>query len=394
MKYIFFLTLAFSALSEAWSQTSYIPATRVLHDKGHQVVLGADIFQTASVINSDGTRHALTSDQTFTRYQGEVGGQYGLTRALQIGMAGRFRYHQSTFLDAAGDNVTATSSGLQSIATTILYAFDPVGSLTYTLEGMFRYTPYTNAEFTPGSSQTNLILGDDGNEYAGGLGVTYTFASNNFLTARTGYRKPGLELSDEIYWQGEGALVWQYVALVAGVDGVTSLEGDPYKNINRPVFNTGTSALYNTSNREWIAPYVGLNIAFNHQWRVELRGGQVVDGQSTDLGRSFGVQLIRRVEESPTKLVDTRFKSYDIEATITKVSPEKAYVVIDKGLADDIQKGMGMDFYEFDYVGGNVLVARGTVLSVKADSAVVKITQRFNQKKEIKEGLIGRAMAR
>lgn len=44
-----------------------------------------------------------------------------------------------------------------------------------------------------------------------------------------------------------------------------------------------------------------------------------------------------------------------LSATISKVLAKKGYVVIDKGLADEVQKGMAFDFYEFDYVGGNVL---------------------------------------
>ena len=52
---------------------------------------------------------------------------------------------------------------------------------------------------------------------------------------------------------------------------------------------------------------------------------------------------------------------------------------------------MRVDFFEFDYIGGNVLVATGVIIKTKSDSAIVKITQRFNTKKELKEGLIGRA---
>ena len=49
-----------------------------------------------------------------------------------------------------------------------------------------------------------------------------------------------------------------------------------------------------------------------------------------------------------------------------------------------------MDFFEFDYIGGNVLVASGVIVKTNSDTAIVKITERFNQKKELKEGLIGR----
>lgn len=388
----FFLAQLIWATIPLWAQTSYVPTTRTLLEKGYQIHLGGDFFQTLKIINADGTPTALNSDQRFIRFQFEAGAAYGLTDKLQIGGGARGRHSESTFSNNSGGTTNAAGTGLQSIYTTFTYAFSPVDSLRYALEGIFRYTPYTNEEFTAGQSDTTLILGDDGNEYSAGLGVSYLFQNNHSITLRGGYRRPGIDLSDEVYWQAEGALVWTHVALIAGVDGVTSLENDPYSDSERPIYNTGHTALYNSSNREWITPYAGMNIALGKEWRVELRAGQVVNGQSTDIGRSFGFQLVRRVEApDPTKALDAKFKSYDIEANVTKVSPKKEFVVIDKGLTEDVQKGMSFDFFEFDYVGGNVLVARGTVISTKSDSAVVRITQRFNQKKEIKEGLIGRA---
>ena len=55
-----------------------------------------------------------------------------------------------------------------------------------------------------------------------------------------------------------------------------------------------------------------------------------------------------------------------------------------------IFKDLEIDFYEFDYVGGNILLARGTVIQSKSSSAIVKITHRYNTKKELKEGTVAR----
>ena len=224
----------------------------------------------------------------------------------------------------------------------------------------------------------------------------YTSQSNNFLSGRAGYRSPGTDLSTEIYWQVEGALAWKYVALIAGVNGIYSLKDSPFEDDreNLPNFNTGSTALYNSINREMIAPYAGINFALGKDWRVEFRGSQVVSGRSTDLGTAFGVSLIRRVEDKKGSKPDKVFKEYDFEASITKVSPKKGYVVIDKGLSEDIQKGMKIDFYEFDYVGGNILLARGTVIRTKADSSIVKVTHLYNTKKELKEGVVARGSFR
>lgn len=393
MKQLLFL-LAFLLVSQAFSQVSYVAPTRVLRKQGYQLQLSGEVFNTSKLVDKDGQELSLPDGYKFQRYQGEFSGQYGATDKLQLGLGARFRYNKSTSPNVLGEEETTSSTGIQSTFADFKYAFSPVGQLQYSLEGLFLFTPYSNEERQAGGAG-DLILGDDGNEYSAGLGVTYSFRSNDFLTLRGGYRKPGKDLSPELYWQAEGALVWKHVALVAGVNGVSSMNSDPHGNevTGQPDFNTGSTALYNSINREWVAPYAGLNFALGKNWRVELRGSQVVSGRSTDLGTAFGLQLSRRVEKVQNT-IDSKFKAYDVEASVTKVSPKKKFVVVDKGIAGDVRKGMVMDFYEYDYVGGNVLVARGTVVQAKAESAIVKITHRYNPKKELKEGLVGRASLR
>lgn len=387
-----FLT-AFALLvgQKVLAQTSYVPPTKILEKKGYQLGISGEAFVSSKSIDKDNNDVEFEDGESFKRFQGEFTGLYGLTENLQIGGGLRYRQNNSTMLNASKEEVSETSTGVESTFVSLKYAFKPVDRLYYSLEGLFRYTPFTNDEEQNGADGT-MILGDDGNEYSVGLGMSYAFKSNNFFTGRVGYRKPGQDLSDEIYWQLEGALAWRYLALVAGVDGVSSMNNDPHEanEANRPLYYTGRTALYNSKNREWITPYAGINVALGANWRVEARASQVVSGRSTDLGTAFGISLIRRVEDKKTNKIDTRFKEYDVEASISKVSPKKGYVVIDKGLADDIQKGMKIDFFEFDYVGGNILLARGTVIQSKSSSAIVKITHRYNTKKELKEGTVAR----
>jgi hypothetical protein len=385
-----FIMLATEALAQQ-TPSSYIPTTRLLRAKGYQVGLYNDSFVTSKFVDRDGEAQDLAEGESFGRVQSEFAGYYGATNELQFGLGFKFRKNQY-ISEVNGEEQTAVSQGLQSTFANIMFAFDQVDQLQYTLEGTFRYTPYTNEEFNVVTDDAKvLILGDHGNELSAGMGVTYFAKNNNFFTLRGGYRKPGADLSDEIYWQFEAALAWKYVALVAGADGVSSIKNDPYEDVpeERPIYNRGKE-LYASSNREWIAPYAGINFALGNTWRIELRGTQVVSGNSTDLGTAFGINLIRRVDKSAVRLVDSKFKTYDLESAIIKVSPKKEFVVIDKGLADDFNKGMKIDFFEFDYIGGNILVASGVIVQAKSDTSVVKIIQRFNMKKEIKEGLIGR----
>jgi hypothetical protein len=393
MKLILILFLSISSVLAQDSQPSYIPVTKLLKSKGYQLGIYGESFSTSKRIDSEGAKQELGDEESFGRMQSEVAGFYGATNSLQFGAGFRFRKNQATFFDEGGESVTGSSTGLQSTFFSMMYAFNQVDKMQYTLEGLFRYTPYTNEEFNPSTDDPKvLVLGDTGNEMSAGLGMTYMGKNQKFFTLRAGYRRPGADLSNEIYWSAEGAMAWRNVALVAGVDGVSSLKDDPYNgsSVDRPDLNSGKTNLYNSINREWITPYAGINFAFAKTWRLELRGSQVVSGNSTDLGSAFGINLIRRVDKSQTRIIDSKFKTYDLEASITKVSPKKEYVVIDKGLADDFYKGMKIDFFEFDYVGGNILVASGVVVQTKSDSCIVKITQHYNTSKEIKEGLIGR----
>ena len=384
----FFLFLLFSS-SAVWSQTSYVPSTRLLRAKGYEIFAGGDYFQTSKTVPPELKKESLRKGESFQRTQFEVGGRYGLAPNFQLQVSGRFRQNQSVVVDpTTEEKFSSSSSGMQSIFTQFSFGFKPVKNMTYSLDAFYRYVPYSYTPITDLTTyrQNDLILGDVGSEYGAGGNATMMIGNNNFLTGRAGWRMPGEYLSSEVYWQAEAASVWKTIALVAGVDGVNSLGGG---DRDRPLYNTGRTSLYHGFEREWIAPYLGLNFALGDTWRVELRGSQVVSGKSTDLGTGFGVQLIRRVEASRKKLLDNRFKSYDVEVTISKVSPKQGYVVIDKGMTSDIEKGMIFDFFEFDYMGGNVLVAQGVVIQTKSETAIVKITHHY--KKEIKTGLVGRS---
>ena len=387
---IFFLILCVGL--PAWAQISYVPPTRVLVQKGYQFGVSADYWNSTKRVDDERNKIDFQDGEKFTRLQSEVAGYYGLTNQLQVGGGALFRQNASTVNDE-----TDTATGLQSTFATLKYAFRPVDRLYYAIEGLVRYMPYSNEERTTTNTDPQLALGDQGVEYSGGIAVTYASRTNNFLSGRVGLRQPGSDLSSEIYWQVEGAVTWKKFALLAGVDGVSSMKNDPHEDnlAEKPQYNNGTTFLYNGLNREWIAPYAGANFTLGNNWRVELKGSQVVSGVSTDLGTSFGISLIRRVDDAKKGVkADAKFKEYDVEATISKVSPKQGFVVIDKGLADDVRKGMKIDFFEFDYVGGNILIARGSVIQTKADTAIVKIIQTYNSRRPLKEGVVARGSFR
>jgi hypothetical protein len=391
MKLLMIILLAVNGALAQDPLNSYVSPNQVLSAKGYQIGVYGESFVTSKKIDKEGKTQSFLDGESFSRFQSEVRGYYGATHELQFGLGARFRQNNS-IKKITGQDVSGTSTGLQSTYFNIAYAFPEVDQMKYMLETTFRYTPYTNEDYTEGVDDEVLALGDTGNEISIGGGMTFQAKNQNFVSLKAGYRRPGSDLSQEIYWLAEAAMAWKYVALVAGVDGVSSLNNDPYENneSDRPLLNTGSSKLYGSKNREWIAPFAGINFALGKTWRLELRGSQVVSGYSTDLGTAFGVNLIRRVDKSKTKMLDNKFKTYDLEATVSKVSPQKEYVVLDKGLADNFEKGMKVDLFEYDYEVGNTLVATGVVVKTQSDSCIVKISQKYNAQKEIKEGLIAR----
>ncbi len=395
MKLLFSSFLLLSA-GAVWSQVSYVPPARILGEKGTQFGATADYFRSSKRVDTEGTTSEFPAGESFSRFESDIFGQYGLTENFQVGAGVHLRQNFFNFTEEADEDETQTSSGLESTFFNGAYGFKAVGQMQYTLEGLFRWRPYRNDE-PEFRDQGNLILGDDGTEVALGVAATYSSKrKRNFLSARFGYRDPARDLSPELYWQIEGAVTWPYIALVAGVNGVTSLDNDPYENEpgDRPTYNTGNTFLYSSVNREWIAPYLGANVSLGKLWRLEFRGTQVNSGRSTDLGTGFGISLVRRVDLYNRDLPDRAFKDYDFEGAVTRVSPKKGYLVIDKGLADDVQKGMKIDFFEFDYVGGNILLARGIVIQSKAETSIVKITHRYNTTKTLKEGIVARGTFR
>ncbi len=388
------IVLIFKA--DLFAQVSYVPLTKTLPKRSYQLGVSADYFNSSTRIDKDGATQDFENGDSFSRIQSEVSGSYGPVDHLQLTGGVRYRQNSSNVVSPlTGLEENNVSSGVESTFVNILYAFAPIDKMTYALEGSFRFRTFSNQE-TNASGVGELILGDEGNDYGASFLATYSSKTNNFLSGKIGYKNPGEHISPELIWQIEGAMTWKYLALIAGVDGVSSLNNDPYGNnpTNKPVFYTGSSYLYHGTNRELIAPYAGVNLALGQTWRIELKGSQIISGRSTDLGTSYGFSLIRRVEKVKSNKSDKSFKEYDFEATVTQVSPKKGYLVIDKGLTDDVQKGMKIDFFEFDYVGGNILLARGVVIEVKTESSVVKITQVFNAKNEIKEGVIARGSFR
>lgn len=387
------LILIITSLS-AWGQISYVPPGQVIKEGGTELKGTVRSWVSSSRYDLDAKEVPFESGESFSFIEGEFLGSYGLTKDLQFSFNANFRQNRADVLNSSNEVESMTSTGLQGLGGMFSYGLEAVGRMYYTIEGFYKYRPYSNPDFTGTDVTKDFVLGDDGGDFGGGLVMSYRHPSQNFLSGRLHYRRPGKMLSPEINWQVEGALAWKYFALVAGVEGVQSLNQDAYTDepSNKPVINTGGSQIYNSINRQYMAPYAGANIALGKKWRIEARYQTVMSARSYDTGSQITVSLATRSEPNTVMLTDQMFKEYELEATVAKLSPKKQFIIIDKGLSSDVRNGQRFDLFHFDYLGGNILLARAVVIQVNAEQAVLKITSRFSNKHPIKEGTVARGL--
>lgn len=381
---------ALSACAGALAQTVYVPKSTTLYDGGSEILSRFTYFSSTDRIDDSGESVPFVDGENFSMMDLDLIGSYGLTNRLQVSAGLTIRRNAST-VNYNGDEISLTTSGLKSGLVQLKYSFPNQDGLEIALEANYEPSFFTNEEYD-GGEPDKISLGDDGVSTSFGAAATLMSKSNNALSGRLLYRNPSSNLSSEIFSEVEGALVWSKFALLAGVENVTSLGQDAYTDDpeNKPMINSGSSALFNSVNRSWTAPYVGMNIALGKMWRLEGKYQRRISGVSTDLGNGFIVTLARRASDPKTfQRIDAAFKEYTVEANVTKVAKSGNTVVIDAGMSAGLKKGSKIDFYHFDYTGGNKLIAAGYVVKLGAGKAMVKITKRYSKKK-VEEGTLAR----
>lgn len=368
----------------------YIPKTATLADGGAELLSRFSFFSSTERVDSEGEVYTFSEGEGFYMADLSFEGSYGLTRRLQATLGATARYAQSTTLYQE-EEYALTSNGLKSGLIGLKYSFASQQGLQLALEANYEPSFFTNKVYDGGEPQ-ELVLGDDGTSVSFGGSATYGSTSGNFLTGKVLYRNPSSTMSSEIYTEVEAAMVWEKFALLAGVENVTGLNQDAYSNDpqNKPLISSGSTFLFNSVNREWTAPYVGMNFAFGKNWRLEGRYQRRIAGNSTDLGNALTFVLARRNSETKTfQAKNQAFKEYTVEAVVTKVSKAGSAVVIDAGMAQGLKEGSRIDFYHFDYVDGNELIAAGKIVKLGATKSLVKIVKRY-AKKRVEDGTLAR----
>lgn len=388
MKRIAFLFLLVPTL--AFSENHHRSYSETLLSKGYEVGMETSYFKASRRIDKDGNEKTFSDGEGFNKIDLTVFYKYGFSNAFEMSLDLRTRKNQATFHDGT-DLKTGSAFGLESAGISFKYAFPYLRGFQWAFEGNYRNSFYTNETNNTGNSE-KLILGEDGQEVSVGTSVTYLSTSKHFISGRVLYRNPDQDLSSEIFSEIEGSLNFSKLSLFAGGEKNISLKGDPYEGSSnpRPAVNTGGSYLFNSTNREWTAVHGGIGFFVAKKYRMELIGKRYIQGLSTDLGDEVLIRLtLVNNQDKSYKKYDREFKEYRIEASVEKVAANDKGVIIDKGLADGVSKGMRFDFYKYDYFGGNVLVATGYATKVNSSKAIVQITTKHTDEK-LSKSLVAR----
>lgn len=377
----------------ALASQSYISKTQTLADNGSEILLGMDYFQPTLHSNEDGTVIQFDEGEAYQSADFNLLGRYGFTDRFEAEIGLRFRYILARELIEDEDTLF-TKSGFESSSIGFKYSFLVEDGMQYSIEANYRAASYANDLFDKATAARETVaFGEGGTDVSLGLGLTFITKSQNFFSTKFLYRNPAEHLSSEIYSEIEGAIVWPGVTLILGLENVYSLGQDAYSTDpeNKPDIDNGASQQFNSVNRSWTAPYAGVNFALGQKWRVEFKAQSKTYGISTDLGNLYSVNFIRRSESSSSfSNKNSAFKEYRYEGTVQKITKKRSAVVVDIGLKDGIKKGAKVDFYHFDYIGGNQLIATGFTVKVGLRKSVVKITKRFS-KLRVQDGTVARA---
>lgn len=353
------------------------PLAKNVGEKAYELKGFANIFIMNSHYDDEGNSIARVEGEGFAKIDGDLEIRYGLSQDFEIlsGLRMRQNISNSTTADVV-------NTGLESLFGGVRFNLVPEHNrlFNYTLEFLYRYKAYTSQVYSPGTAPTDeLVLGDQGSELTFGLHFSYDNTINNYLYAFMGYRAPGNELSPEMIYTLETFYPYTAWGFGLGVNGVFSLGGDPYTGDpnNKPDQATGSSYLYNSINRSYISPYFRLEKAFT-KWKMTFQLAQTAAGISTDEGFTYSFGLTYKSEGvSQEKKKISKFKEYTVEASVLKSSPRASFIKIDKGIAQDVEKGMRFDIFKSDYFGGNILIATGVAFEVGADWTIVKILTRY-----------------
>lgn len=389
MRILFILSFILPAIAYSAPRAHlYRPGAQNVPYRAYEIDLKAKAWQSSGLYDNDGALTSYEEGQAYQMLEEEITLRYSYGMALE--WRGAIRFRQNTSEDSTG---TVSSSGMESYLIGAKYAVRSMQKMMYAFDISYRGTTYSNTDYTTGQTvdPNELVLGDEGPEITLGVHLAYYRTKEHILSGALFYRSPGNNLSSETPYYVESAWPWDNWAIIVGARGVNSLKNDEFADLpaQKPRQATGSSNLYNSINRSYFEPYAGINYA-GKSFKLGFEGGSRMSGISTDQGIYGAVSLsFQSGGKSQDEMKREKFKEYNVEAQITKVSARATFVQIDQGLSHDVEKGMKFDIYKADYFGNNELVANAVCYEVGSGTAILRIVKRYTQT-PIEKGMVAR----
>lgn len=386
MKFIYSFALVLSSgllFANVEHGDIYTPTAHTIDSKDFSFEILGKSISSKGLYDSGGNTVKFTGQQDYYRFDTEFNFKYGLNKRLELQGLSRYRKNVST--ESSGLETSRT--GIESLGVGGKYR---VWGDDQTALAAFAQGRYYLKSTTASVDTADIDLSEEGNFLSSGLALSHSFSKEWTGNAKFAYEYPGDEQSQHtlydfsFYWQRDNA------AIGAGVRGtISASSAETTKNLS----NTGTTQTLNSLDPEYQEIYGELHLSLHKKWKATLSGGFTTSGSNWDQTQfvGLGVTFVNRNKSSYQKVAEL-FKEYDFEASISKISPRKRFVKIDKGLTDDIEKGMDIDIYDYNYLGGNKLIATGRVHEVSVKSSIIKIEKIYDKKLPMKLGHIVRGL--
>lgn len=396
MKKIILIVISSCLSIQVFSQSSFIPYAQTLSQGGVELEGSLEYFGTTKIADKDGAKTNLSDGAAHSKIDGDLMGRYGVTDQLELVGGVRYRYINTAFSDDFGggsEKFELTTSGMESFLVGAKYGFRAIDGFKFGVDGYYRYATYSNKLYDGSSEPEEVAFGEGSRDYGVGGILEYKTKSENIFEAKVQYRSPGETLSKELFSLLRFGMVWTRFSLYAGLESVTSMGNDPHTGDldNKELVFNGSSGLFNSVNRQWTAPFMGMGIAMGDKWRLTLQSTFVTEGRSTDLGSRFLFSITRRADKKPNAFAqkNNKFKQYRVEGVVEKLSKSRKVVVVDKGKKDGVEEGMKVDFFYFDFQGENKLIATGKVMKLKYGKSLVQVIKRYSRRR-VEKGTVAR----
>jgi hypothetical protein len=387
MQNLWILLLLLMASSNLRAGSVYRSFGRTINEKEYEIVWKNTYSQTRNRWDVNGKGVTLEQGESYVVLDTEFSFFYSFIQDLQFETGVRARRVNSRRWDG-NETQSVSNSAIESGYVSSMFSFKPVGNTLFSIEGTYRQFTYHNPTFRAATPDEFVVMGDGGRSIQFGTSLSY-YHSNDWISSfKVIYRNPSTDLSNEVNIFYEGASLMKGSGLYWGVDYLHSLKQDEYDTSipyttatnNKPEIGRGAGYRYNSVNREWFKVYAGVNFNMSAKTHLRVASSYAINGKSTDQDWTTSLSLvISPVSTTLRQKRDKVFKEYTVEADIIKVSGSGKFIVINAGLEDGVRKGMVFDIFDFDFEGGNQLLAKAKAYRVNASESILVLTDKFRR---------------